>query len=199
MNNTEFTEEPICTASTKYQKLKINQLQILNLPEKQYAKELQTVLDKECLCVGLSNSASIKYDQPFLKNLPAVTICPGPNIAYFSRAVSLQEMTDHIYGRTNIIEYAGRPHVFINELRIYIDYLKGQFFKEAETLDAKREKYFKKFNDELQNGINYYRRIAQSHNGFPDQDVQTFNDHLNIAETELHSLGISQPEEVEAI
>ena len=85
VSNTEFTEEPICTASSKYQKLKINQLKSLNLPEKQYEKELQTVLDKECLCVGLSNSAAIKYDQPFLKNFTAVTICPGPNIAYFSK------------------------------------------------------------------------------------------------------------------
>ena len=32
VSNTEFTEEPICTASSKYQKLKINQLQSLNLP-----------------------------------------------------------------------------------------------------------------------------------------------------------------------
>ena len=85
VSNTEFTEEPICTASSKYQKLKINQLKSLNLPEKQYEKELQTVLEKECLCVGLSNSAAIKYDQTFLKNFPAVTICPGPNIAYFSK------------------------------------------------------------------------------------------------------------------
>jgi hypothetical protein len=74
VSNTEFTEKPICTASAKYQKLKINQLQSLNLPAKQYERELQAVLDKECLCIGLSNAAAIKYEQPFLKNLNAVTI-----------------------------------------------------------------------------------------------------------------------------
>lgn len=194
VNNTEFTEEPICTASTKYQKLKINQLQTLNLPAVQYDKELQTVLDKECLCVGLSNSASIKYDQPFLKNLTAVTICPGPNIAYFSKKVSLREMTDHIYGRTNIIADEGRPHVFINELCIYIDYLKNQYAEEAATMDKKRERYFKNFSTQLENGINYYRTLAQTGNGFREQDIQTFQDQLDVAETELHGLGIVQPE-----
>ena len=38
--NTEFTKEPICTASRKYQKLKIAQLQSLNLPEPVYEKQL---------------------------------------------------------------------------------------------------------------------------------------------------------------
>ncbi|HEY1113903.1 MAG TPA: hypothetical protein VGE66_10085, partial [Chitinophagaceae bacterium] len=33
VSNTEFTKDPICTASHKYQKLKIEQLQSLNLPE----------------------------------------------------------------------------------------------------------------------------------------------------------------------
>src|SRR5690606_5562650 len=107
-----------------------------------------------------------KYDQPFLKNLTAVTICPGPNIAYFSKKVSLREMTDHIYGRTNIIGDVGRPHVFINELRIYIDYLKNQFAEEAGTMDKKRERYFKNFSTQLENGINYYRTLAKTGNGF---------------------------------
>ena len=40
-------------------------------------------VDKECLCVGLSNAAAINYGEEFVKNLNAVTICPGPNIANF--------------------------------------------------------------------------------------------------------------------
>jgi len=64
--------------------------------EKEYQKQLTTVLDKECLCIGLSNAAAIAYEKPFLKKLEAVTICPGPNIAHFSSVVSLQTMVDHI-------------------------------------------------------------------------------------------------------
>jgi len=191
VSNTEFTEEPICTASSKYQKLKINQLQSLNLPAEQYDSELQKVLDKECLCIGLSNAAAIKYEQPFLKNLTAVTICPGPNIAYFSKTVSLQEMTDHIYGRTNIITDKRRPHVFINELFIYINYLKEQLLDEADNMDCKRKKYFASFHDQLLAGINYYRKIVQLCNGFSEQDIEDFNDHLDKAELELERLCIA--------
>jgi hypothetical protein len=193
VSNTEFTEEPICTASSKYQKLKINQLQSLNLPAEKYERELKTVLDKECLCIGLSNSAAIKYEQPFLKNLNAITICPGPNVAYFTKAVSLQEMTDHIYGRTNIIADKSRPHVFINELFIYIKYLKEQLLDEAENINSKREKYFLGFYNQLMSGIKYYREIVQPENGFSEQAIEDFNNHLDKAELELVALSIAHP------
>ena len=193
VSNTEFTEEPICTASAKYQKLKINQLQSLNLPAEQYDRELQKALDKECLCISLSNAAAIKYEQPFLKNLPAVTICPGPNIVYFSKAVSLQEMTDHIYGRTNIITDNSRPHVFINELFIYINYLKERLLDEADNMDSKREKYFLNFYNQLMSGIKYYREIVQPFNGFTEQGIEDFNNHLDKAELELNTLYIVHP------
>ena len=189
VSNTEFTKEPICTASAKYQKLKINQLQSLNLPAKQYERELQTVLDKECLCIGLSNAAAHKYERPFLKNLTAVTICPGPNIAYFSRAVSLQEMTDHIYGRTNIITDKSRPHMFINELFLYIGYLKEQLLEEAGTKpDIKKDKYCTGFYQQLQAGIKYYREIAQPSSGLPVHTSENLNTDLNEAELQLEAL-----------
>jgi hypothetical protein len=187
VNNTEFTKEPICTASIKYQKLKINHLQTLNLQEEEYEKELQKVLDKECLCVGLSNSAAHKYDTTFIKNLPAVTICPGPNIAYFSKEVSLMEMTDHIYGRANLIEDETRPHIFINELFIYIKYLKEELLEAASKMDAKKEKYFTNFKQQLITGINYYRQIALQSNGFTKQ-VKKFHKNLNDAEIELKEI-----------
>jgi hypothetical protein len=190
VSNTEFTEEPICTASSKYQKLKINQLQSLNLSPEKYERELKIVLDKECLCIGLSNPAAIKYEQPFLKNLNAVTICPGPNIAYFSKIVSLHKMTDHIYGRTNIITDKSRPHVFINELFIYISYLKEQLLAEAGNMDAKREKYFLSFYKQLISGIKYYRELVRPCNGFSEQSIENFNDHLNNGGSELEALCI---------
>jgi hypothetical protein len=156
--NTEFTTEPICSASRKYQRLKIEQLKSLNLPDTEYQKQCSDVYAKECLCVGLSNSASIEYHQPFLKKLNSVTICPGPNIAYFSKVASLQEMTDHIYGRINLIQEANRPHMFINELQLYITYLKEQV--ESAGQDEKRMQYCIKFAENMLAGINYYRSIG---------------------------------------
>lgn len=183
--NTEFTKEPICTASHKYQKLKIAQLQSFDLPENEYKRQLNTVLDKECLCVGLSNAASLRYNQPFIKELNAVTICPGPNIAYFSRVVSLQTMADHIYGRTNIIADTRRPHMFTAELRLYISYLKEQMEEEtsAEQL-SKKNKYFRSFYQNLREGIKYYRLLE----GVASADHTTFVKELDDAATELDLL-----------
>ncbi|MBI2729544.1 MAG: hypothetical protein HYX40_02120 [Sphingobacteriales bacterium] len=158
--NTEFTTGPICTASHKYQKLKIAQLQSLNLPEPEYTKQLNGVLDKECLCVGLSNAAAITYKKTFIKNLDAVTICPGPNITNFSKVVPLATMIDHIYGRKNIVTNTGRPHMFIAELYLYIDYLKEQLEEDNQTGQVlKKKKYYASFYNNLREGITYYQSL----------------------------------------
>ncbi|NOT94064.1 hypothetical protein [Ferruginibacter sp.] len=196
--NTEFTKDPICTASQKYQQLKIAQLQSLNLPEAAYKKQLNDVLDKECLCVGLSNAAAINYNQTFIKKMDAVNICPGPNIANFSQVVSLQTMTDHIYGRKNILTNTSRPHMFIAEMDLYINYLKEQVEEHVAPEQAvKRKKYLASFFNNLMDGINYYRSL-------PDVaatcKVQFIKD-LNCAESELDSLNYQyeiSPELLEA-
>lgn len=158
--NTEFTETPICTASHQYQKLKIAQLQSLDLPEAEYNRQLNDVLSKECLCIGLSNSAAINYSQTLVKNLNAVNICPGPNIVNFSKVVSLKTMTDHIYGRKNIITDNSRPHMFIKELYLYIDYLAEQLHNDKEPGEfANKKKYYTSFYQNLRDGINYYRLL----------------------------------------
>jgi len=159
--NTEFTTEPICTASSKYQKLKIAQLQSLNLPEPDYTRQLSNVLAKECLCVGLSNAAAINHKQTFIKKLNAVTICPGPNIVNFSKVVSLQTMTDHIYGRKNILTNTNRHHMFITELHLYIDYLKDQLAEDIDPCEfSKKKKYYASFYNNLWAGIKYYRQLG---------------------------------------
>jgi hypothetical protein len=159
--NTEFTEKPICTASFKYQKLKISQLDKMGLPEIEYQKQLKSVVDKECLCIGLSNAAAINYDKTLIKNLDAVTICPGPNIIYFSKKVSLQTMTDHIYGRTDLLEGIERPHMFINELNLYVNYLADELSSQG-SLDDKKVKFYTSFIDNLMAGIAYYNTINES-------------------------------------
>ena len=159
--NTEFTEKPICTASFKYQKLKISQLDKMGLPEIEYQKQLKSVVDKECLCIGLSNAAAINYDKTLIKNLDAVTICPGPNIIYFSKKVSLQTMTDHIYGRTDLLEGIERPHMFINELNLYVNYLDDELSSQG-SLDDKKVKFYTSFIENLMTGIAYYHNINES-------------------------------------
>ncbi len=183
--NTEFTKEPICTASQKYQKLKIEQLQTLDLPAVEYNKQVKFVLDKECLCVGLSNSAALEHNEIFLKKYTAVNVCPGPNIANFSKVVSLKTMIDHIYGRTNVITNTSRPHMFVAELYLYIDYLKEQledFFQTNQF--AKKEKYIASFCKNLRDGINYYNQLPEQEKIAQKQFIKD----LNKIELELDAL-----------
>ncbi|MBK9486339.1 MAG: hypothetical protein IPO01_14460 [Chitinophagaceae bacterium] len=188
--NTEFTKEPICTASHKYQKLKIAQLQSLGLPEPEYNRQLQEVLDKECLCIGLSNAAAINYSETFIKHLPAVNICPGPNIANFSEVVSLQTMTDHIYGRKNILANNYRPHMFITELNLYISYLKEQLESDFKSnqLEGKK-KYYISFYKNLKAGIAYYQQLP----GVAQNFKKLFISQLRNATLELDLLLFQYP------
>jgi hypothetical protein len=186
--NTEFTKEPICTASHKYQKLKINQLQSLHLPEAEYEIKLKEVLDKECLCIGLSNAAAINYEQTFVKKLNSVTICPGPNIVHFSTVVSLQQMTDHIYGRDNILGPAQRPHMFIAELSLYVDYLKEQLNSDILNGEiSKKKKYYASFCSNMRNGLAYYRQLTT----LSDSNREQFTESLDKAENELDAIEAS--------
>lgn len=184
--NTEFTTEPVCTASAKYQKLKIEALGKQNLPEAEYKKQLQQVLDKECLCVGLSNAAAINYNATLVKKYNAVNICPGPNIVNFSKIISLQTMVDHIYGRTNILTNSNRPNLFIAELYLYIDYLKEliEDYNTAIQPDAKQEKYIVTFCKNITDGIQYYKALANEFSEAQEQFIAA----LERVELEIDAL-----------
>ncbi len=183
--NTEFTKDPICTASHKYQELKLEQLKSLHLSASEYKKQEEEILAKECLCVGLSNAASINYKEEFVKNRKTVNICPGPNIANFSAVVSLQTMTDHIYGRKDIVTNSSRPNMFIAELYLYIDYLKEQIEADFHTAQfAKRKKYFTSFYQNLKDGIQYYQQLP----GIAKSCRKSFLESLDFASLELDSL-----------
>ena len=183
VSNTEFTEKPICTASYAYQKKKIAQLKTLNLLPEEYDKQFQDIVSKECLCVGLSNAAAIQYSLPPFKQMSGVTMCPGPNVAYFNRVVSLKEMVDYIYGRCNILN-GERPHMFIKELSLNIAYLKEQL-EELATANEKTIRELRTFGDNLLAGIIYYRKTASD---FIKESSDTFLEALNRYETELQTL-----------
>lgn len=180
--NTEFTEKPICAASQRYQSLKLEQLKGMQLPEAEYEKRKAEVLAKDCLCVGLSNAASLSYNAPFLKKQQEVNVCPGPNIVNFSSIVSLEKMTDHIYGRTDLLTNKHRPHVFIAELKIYINYLKEQLIKgEGDAADPKRKSYYQTFLQNMGDAIRYYQQL------YNDAVIthKTFGKSLQLAEAEI--------------
>lgn len=159
VSNTEFTAEPICTASREYQNLKIKQLASLNLDEASYEQQFNTITEKVCLCEGLCAASYIKYDILKPKENKAVAICPGPNLAYFSQTYSLEEMAKHIYGKLDLLEKIKRPHFLIKELNLYIDYLQTEIQNHVVDLNEKKKKSLANFKNQLQEGISYYKNL----------------------------------------
>jgi len=159
VSNTEFTAEPICTASRQYQQLKIKQLQELDPRPADLQMQIDAVTEKLCLCDGLSIAALIKNDLLKPRENDAVAICPGPNLAWFSGIYSLDEMVGHIYGKVDLLTRHLRPNMFINELNLYVDYLKKDIERHTEAFNDKKAKYFAKFRANLLEGISYYKKL----------------------------------------
>jgi hypothetical protein len=159
VSNTEFTNEPICTASREYQALKINQLKGQNLSSSELEQKIAKVIEKACLCEDLAASGFINSSSNGTMKNRAVAVCPGPNLAYFSKIASLEEMVGHIYGRIQLMTDVQRPNMFINELQLYIDYMKNEIQKKLDTWNAKEQKYFRTFKANLQDGINHYKGL----------------------------------------
>ncbi|MCB2205792.1 hypothetical protein KQI65_13690 [bacterium] len=157
--NTEFTDKPVCTASITYLKKKIRDLRDRIEDDETYQKEYAKAVDKACLCEGLTISALAVKDIEMPKLSKAVSVCPGPNLAYFSRIASLRQMVDHIYGRINLMTDPDRPHVFIKELQLYVDYLHRQMKEQMESLSQRKSALFDTFHENLMQGIKYYRSL----------------------------------------
>ena len=160
--NKEFKETGICTASREYQYLKIKELESQELSSEIYENEFNKIIEKSCACVGLGTSALLKYNLNTKVEGQGVSICPGPNMAYYSEVMSLKNITDHIYGRDNMISRTDRPNFFIKELHIYIDFLKNKLVEAKNSLTKKEEKYLLTFTHNMKTGVLYYQNLFNS-------------------------------------
>ncbi len=160
--NKEFTDAGVCTASRQYQHLRITALKKENLTPEIYQKEYNKIIEKSCTCVGLGTSALIKYNLDTKTEGEGVSICPGPNLAYFSKVINLKEMIGHIYGERNVMERMDRPNIFVKELGIYVEYLQNKIEEAGNILDTKQHKYLSLFAKNLKEGIGYYKNLFQS-------------------------------------
>lgn len=152
-------KESICTASYEYQRNKISELKAQGLDHNEYEAQLRKITDKACLCNGLTASTLMEYGLDTKMEGTAVSICPGPNLAYFSGIYTLKQMVDHIYGRTNVMERTDRPNLFVKELKMYIEYLGNKMEEAAQPVPEKQTKYFETFRDNLIKGIEYYKSL----------------------------------------
>lgn len=190
VSNTEFTEQAICTASREFQNLKIKQLNESEVSAQEYEIQFNKITEKLCLCEGLCTSAYLKNNMMKPRENKAVAICPGPNTAFFSGIYSLDEMVKHIYGKVNLLKGVNRPHVFINELKLYVDYLKKDIETSAYTLTDKKAKQLEKFKEQLINGVEYYNQLLPKLHKFCESCSKTFQNELTILGFQIHKLEV---------
>lgn len=161
VSNTDFTEKPVCVASRVYQKKKLADLAAQNLAPEEHEKAYQKIVTKSCICHDLGGAAILAHE--LVENgepAPTPAICPGPNLAYFSKVVSLIEMADHIYGRGNILNDIPRPNMFVAELKLNIDYLEKEVKELTTALSDQSAKYLNAFRSKLLEGVSYYQNLV---------------------------------------
>jgi hypothetical protein len=158
VSNTEFTEAPICVASTEYQIKKLAHIKSLDIPEEEKRVKTEEVLAKTCLCEHLGNGAMIALGIVPVRNHPQA-ICPGPNIAWFNRIYTLQEMVDHIYGRGPSLVPSERPHMFAKEITMYVDY----FEKLVDRCEysVRETKLIREFYSNMEASLDYCLIVAE--------------------------------------
>ncbi len=173
----EFSNQGICTASRKYQDIKLNELENLKntISELEFDKKKAKITEKSCLCVGLANAAYIENDIEIKGEEQGIVVCPGPNLAYFNKEVSLSEMVQHIYGNTNILENNSRPNMFINELKMYVDYLKKEIEDLTFEITTPQIKKLHLFKTNLVVGIDYYSKMFSETTFFKSNFVKIQN------------------------
>jgi hypothetical protein len=156
----EYDPKGMCTASKKYQDIKLEELDAKKalLSETDFNKMQTKITEKSCLCVGLANASYLENNIKIKGQDQGIVICPGPNLAYFDHEISLSDMVRHIYGNTNVMTTPNRPHVFVNELKLYVDYLQRDI-EEAGEFTAAQIKKWQLFKANLQEGISYYQNL----------------------------------------
>jgi hypothetical protein len=185
VSNTEFTEKPICTASKEYQGTKLTAMGIDKAPPSNVEdQKIQQVYQKSCICDQLGNGALINLG--IIKASMPVSICPGPNIAYFDRLYTLREMVNHIYGRGRSLVPANRPHMFSKDMVMSLDYF-GKLVDKLTPGDAKAFAYLSLVRGNLLDGFEYYRSFVDL-KPFLDENLESLREALTVQGQRLEKL-----------
>jgi hypothetical protein len=157
VSDTEFTEKPICLASREYQKLKLKEIENMDISADEKAKRCKKIVEKTCICDHLANGALIDLGIAEEKKSPQ-SICPGPNIEWFCKFYTLKEMVDHIYGRGSSLVSSKRPHMFAKEIVMYVEYFEKMVADSSLTTAA--IKALLEFKNNLEAGLDFCLEIA---------------------------------------
>jgi hypothetical protein len=179
--NKEYNEEGICTASKKYQDKKLAELEEnkSQFSLNGFIKQKTLITDKACLCVGLANASYMENDIAIKGQQQGVVICPGPNLAYFDKEISLKEMVQHIYGNATVLKDVNRPNVFIKELKMYVDYFINEVNIFSTEMTNAQLKKVNTFKDNILEGIEYYKNTFSKTNFFKMEKETLLNELQN--------------------
>src|SRR5690606_11417910 len=119
------------------------------------------------------NPAYMEKEMDIKGEKQGVVICPGPNLAYFDKEISLSEMVRHIYGYTNVLKKGIRPHMFIKELQLYVDFLVDDIQNNLEGINRVKVKRWKLFKRNLMEGISYYENLFGAETPFFKDQKET--------------------------
>ena len=185
----EFDPKGTCTASKKYQDMQLESLDKIKdtLTDEQFKLQENKITEKSCLCVGLVNSAYLDCELPIKGQQQGVVICPGPNLAYFDKEVSLTTMVQFIYGKFNILSKTERSHIFVNELRMYMDYIKKEVTTYSTEVSLAQLKKWTAFKQNLEAGISYYEQLFAAGHYFKDSKTHLLSQ-LKEFEAEIKNL-----------
>ncbi len=184
--STEFTKRPICIASHAYQKLKLEQLHEEENGKQNFDKLEERITAKSCICHDLAGNATL-----LLGIDPDATsaVCCGPGIVDFSKIATLQEMVDHIYGRLSLLTSSERPHMFIRELNLYIDYLRKELDNFPAGLASNSASFLQGMRENLFKGIEYYQTLSGQ---FVEETRDRFLKELKKLKTALEPLSLEK-------
>ena len=187
----ELDSKGICTSSKKYQDIKLAELeeQKDTLSEENFKRKSFGITEKACLCVGLANASYLENDIKIKGQEQGVIICPGPNMAYFDKEVSLSKMIQHIYGNANVLQNTHRPNMFVKELIMYVDYLKKEISDVSNEITAAQIKKLNAFKTNLLDGISYYEELFSNVNYF-EKSKTTIKNMVQLCKTEITEIEI---------
>jgi hypothetical protein len=185
VSNTEFTEKPICLASRKYQKIKLEKINKMNISADEKARLCKKVMEKTCICDHLGNGALIDLGIAEEKKSPQ-SICPGPNIEWFCKFYTLSEMVDHIYGRGPSLVSSKRPHMFAKEIIMYVEYFEKMMADSSLTTAA--IKALLEFKNNLEAGLDFCLEIAHKE-PYPGENLASISVIVERERVRLRSIG----------
>ncbi|MCV9932201.1 hypothetical protein OIU80_07890 [Flavobacterium sp. LS1R47] len=187
----EYDPKGTCSASKKYQDLKLAELETIKntVSPESFERSKAAITEKSCLCVGLANASYIENDIKIKGQAQGVVICPGPNMAYFDQEVSLNDMVQHIYGNKSVIRVTNRPNLFVKELKMYLDYFKKDIENISAEITAAQTKKLQAFKDNLLSGIAYYENLLAASSYFK-MDKENIQNQFNDYRTKLIAIAI---------